>query len=261
MKKAYYVFIILLAPLLLLILAYSSGAPPEYTGSPLDGQDCSSCHLPGPATNIDNLITTTIPIEGYTPGETYTVVLSSGELSAEKFGFQITSETVTSKTGSWIITNSTRTKLAGTAAVTHTLAGTNPSGVSNNWTMDWTAPAEGTGQVMFYAAVNKTNNSGSNSGDEIYTSMLTVEESTIGVPELAGRESVGIYPNPATERINVVLPPNSIVNLLDNSGRMIRSIQSVNEMLQIDVSNLEQGIYYLQIKADNINTAIPFIKK
>lgn len=261
MKKIYCVFTILLVPLLLLILAFSGGVSPANTGSPLDGQDCSSCHLPGPATNIDNLITTTIPVEGYTPGETYTVVLSRGELSAEKFGFQITSETATSKTGSWIITNSTRTQLAGTTAVTHTLAGTSPAGVPNNWTMDWTAPGEGTGQIMFYGVVNKTNNNGFNSGDEIYTSMLTVEESTIGMPELAGKESVGIYPNPATERINAVLPPNSIVKLLDNNGRMVRSIQSANETLQIDVSDLDQGIYYLQIKADGINKAIPFIKK
>jgi hypothetical protein len=261
MKKLYYLFSILLIPAMFVLMAPTGGAPAGYTGSPLDGQNCSNCHTGSAVINVDNLITTTIPTEGYTPGETYTVVFSAGDLTADKYGFQITSETSSAKTGSWIITNSTRTALAGTTAVTHTSAGTTPAGSPNSWTMDWTAPADGTGDVMFYAVLNKTNNNGASSGDEIFTSMLTVQESTIGVPEMADETLFNVYPNPATDKINIALTENAVVSIFDNSGRIIREVTASDETLILDVSGLEQGIYFLRINSNGKLTTRTFIKK
>lgn len=261
MKKIYYLFTILLIPAMIVLMAPSGGAPAGYTGSPLDGQDCSSCHSPGPAMNIDNLITTTIPTEGYTPGETYTIVFSTGDLTAEKYGFQITSETAAAKTGTWVITDAVRTALAGTTAVTHTLAGTASTASPNTWAMDWTAPEDGTGAVMFYGVLNKTNNNSSNSGDEIYTSMLTVQESTIGIPELAEKAFGQVYPNPASDRIYISLPLNSDATIYDNTGRKIVETSADSETMVFDVSSLNQGVYFLHLHFDGQTATRTFLKK
>jgi len=68
-----------------------------------------------------------------------------------------------------------------------------------------------------------------------------------------------IYPNPARSRINVSGHNDSaIINIIDANGRIIE--KHLGENQTIDVSNLESGIYYLQIQGDNSYIPIPFIK-
>ena len=98
MKKIYPIFILLI-PAMLLFVAFTQGPPAGYTGSPLDGIDCTDCHMPGPATVVNNWITTNIPVDGYTPGTKYTVTLTAHDIAVEQMGFQITSETGAAKTG------------------------------------------------------------------------------------------------------------------------------------------------------------------
>ncbi len=88
---------------------------------------------------------------------------------AGKYGFELTAETATgSKTGTFIISDATRTRLTnGGNAVTHTSSG-NSGGASTSWTASWTAPATDVGQVRFYVAVNAANGNGNNSGDMIF---------------------------------------------------------------------------------------------
>jgi len=43
-----------------------------------------------------------------------------------------------------------------------------------SWTLNWTAPAEDSGPVTFYAAGNQADNNGSNTEDQIYTTQVTI---------------------------------------------------------------------------------------
>ena len=54
-------------------IGHSSGAPAGKTGSPGDASNCTSCHA-GTPTSQAGLITTNIPVAGYTPGQTYTIL-------------------------------------------------------------------------------------------------------------------------------------------------------------------------------------------
>jgi hypothetical protein len=261
MRKIYYVLALMLVPGLLLFQAFTTGPGAGNAGSPLDGQSCTNCHTGQDATTVDNWITTDIPSVGYTPGETYTITVSAPDIEPTKIGFQITSETETVKTGTWIITDETRTQLASTTAVTHTAAGTAPSGDPNSWSMNWTAPAEGTGDVMFYAAVNNTNNDGSNAGDKVYLTSHTEKEATVGIAELFDQSISNVYPNPAAQHINLQLPADAEVKVYDNSGREVMSVPSTSELLQLNVSNLDNGIYYLRIQQDGQMATRSFIKR
>jgi len=261
MKKIYQLALILFIPLAALLLAYTDGPPAGNTGSPLDGQDCTDCHPPGPATQVPNWISSTIPLEGYTPGENYTVTVTAQDIAAEKMGFQITSETASAKTGAFIITDATRTQLTTSTVVSHTSAGTAVTGVPNSWSMDWTAPVSGTGAVTFYVAVNVTNANGATSGDMIYTSSLNVPESNIGIAELYANKVGQIYPNPATDHINISLPNNAEIKVYDISGREVLSMANSTKIASINISHLDQGIYHVHILSDGVNTTRSFVKQ
>lgn len=258
--KSYTNKFLILLPLIALVIAFTSGPSEGYTGSPLDGNDCTACHSPGPATIVEDWITTTIPVEGYLPGETYTVTLTTLGESADKWGFQITSETDAAKTGTWVITDADRTKAVG-AAVTHTSGGTVPTGSPNIWTIDWTAPASGTGTVTFYAAVNKTNNDGSNQGDQIYRTWRAEPESSIGIAELESGTVGNIYPNPAKEMISIDLPLNAEVSLYSSTGQLVLQRTSQSTTYQANISNLEKGMYFLMINVDGKYASRSFVKK
>jgi hypothetical protein len=246
MKKRYALYSLLLIPALFLLVAFSGGAPEARTGSPLDGNNCTICHT-GTAIQAENWISTNIPPEGWEPGNTYTITVTVIDLIAERYGFEITSETGTEKTGTWVITDATRTQLTGSAFVTHTLAGTAPVGNPNSWTVDWTSPASGTGTVGFYAAVNVTNNNSSTSGDDIFVTMLSVPESTIGIAENQLQTKVEVYPNPATTQLNMTLPVNSEIRIFDNNGREVMHRTSSNETEVFDVSTLVNGMYFVHV--------------
>src|SRR3990172_5903402 len=64
---------------------------PSNTGSPFDGQDCTSCH--GDYTVNTGIgtasITTTVPIAGYIPGNTYSITAIVNYTGRSSFGFSL----------------------------------------------------------------------------------------------------------------------------------------------------------------------------
>jgi type IX secretion system substrate protein/Reeler domain-containing protein len=160
--------------LILTFFAFSGGSPGGKSGSPGDGgATCTQCHT-GTATVQAGWITSNIPAEGYTAGETYTITAMGTNSAAALFGFELTTENATGqKIGTLAITDATRTKFTDVEnhAITHTSSGT-----AATWTMDWTAPAEGSGEVGVYAAFNAANGNGNTSGDEVFTSELMLME-------------------------------------------------------------------------------------
>jgi hypothetical protein len=209
---------------------------------------------------VTDWISHNIPAEGYAPGNTYTIEISTIGATTSKMGFQATAETETAKAGTFVITNAARTQLTASHTVTHTAAGTDPQGSPNSWSMDWTAPAEGTGTVTFFAAVNASNADGSNSGDQIYVASLEVMESNLGISELDERIS-DIYPNPANSVIRIDVPLYSQLDIYDNSGRAVMSLKAMTERAEIDVSNLVQGIYFVAISHEGQRAGRTFIRK
>jgi hypothetical protein len=247
--KKFYILIIALLPAALLLMFPTGGPSAGLTGSPLDGQDCTGCHTPGPATIVNGWISTDIPPIGYTPGDTYSITLSTPGSNTSKMGFQITAETTGAKAGTWIITNASRTQLK-PDAVTHTAAGTDPIGTPNSWTMDWTAPPPGTGMLTFYAVVNASNANNSTSGDLIYVTSLEVNESNVGIAENLQEAVSELYPNPAKEKVRIDLPEGSDVRVYDNNGREVLSKTAETATVALDLGKLEKGTYFVMISLD-----------
>ena len=158
--------------------SHTSGASAMRTGSPGDGgATCKNCHAGPTPTTEAGLITSNIPVDGYTGGQTYTITATIARAGHTKWGFEISPQNVAgTQLGTLIVTNTTEMQLVGSGKyITHKTAGVSGTN-SRTWIFNWTAPAAGTGAVTFYGAFNITNNMNNSSGDTTVLSTLTVQE-------------------------------------------------------------------------------------
>lgn len=158
----------------------SSGGPPlNHAGAP--GQsNCTSCHSgtvnSGPATRT--LVFNGNPsLTSYTPGQTYTAVLTISQSGIGVFGFQMVARNASNtNVGTFIATNPNETQIS-SGHLQHTGGGINATTTgTKSWTFSWTAPAAGTGTVSFYVATNAADGTGGTGGDAIYTNVFTLTE-------------------------------------------------------------------------------------
>lgn len=263
MKKLYKYLIVFIVPFML-FFSWPSGSPGGLTGSPGDGgETCTNCHDSFEVESQSNWITSNIPAEGYTPGETYVITATGTHAGVVNFGFELTAEdNAGTKTGTFSVTDETRTKFANNnLAITHTANGITPTDNSNTWSMDWTAPSEDTGEVMFYAAFNAGNGTGGTSGDQIYTSVLNAKQSTVGIGDDLFAEEIKLYPNPATNYFNIDIPEGSEIRIFDVLGHQVFKNEKANYQERIDISGFEAGFYFVQVLNDGNTASMRMMKR
>ncbi len=214
------------------IMGDTSGPSAGKCGAPSDNfSNCTSCHN-GTAATATGWITSTIPASGYIPGNTYTISATATYPALVRYGFQISPQNSNGvKLGTLVVTNSTATKLVGTGKyIEHTSAGTTGTTGSHTWTFNWIAPAAASGPVNFYGAFNCANNNGSESGDHIYLSTLSVNQ--------CNAVAAIINSNPAlcaTDSNTLVASGAS--NFLWNTGATTSTIKVLSGNYSVTVSN------------------------
>jgi hypothetical protein len=261
MKKIYAFLAILSIPAILLTYSFSSGSPGGKTGSPLDNESCTNCHA-GAATPIDNWISSDIPTEGFTAGETYTITLHAMDQAAVRFGFELTAEGDEAKTGTFAITDAARTKLvSANNAVTHTNGGTDPIGHEITWEFNWTAPDPAPTTVTFYAAVNAANGNGQNTGDNIYLTSQSYNQFFVGLADHSLQEQIKVYPNPATSFVHVNAPANAELRVVDITGKIVLNKNNTSANETLDLSNLSNGMYFVQVIHKSDMATIKLLKR
>ena len=246
-----------------LLSAITNGnqAPYGNTGSPGDGSNCTACHS-GTA-QTDTNISTNIPASGYIPGNTYTITISATKSNISKFGFQLTAEGSTNtKVGTFAITDATQTKLI-QDEVTHTGLGTGATAGSKTWTVDWTAPAAGTGSVTFYSAVNAANADGGTGGDMILLSSLAVQEDLgNSISNQVKNPILQLFPSQSDDFIQLK-SSNTIhqVRIFALDGKEVFEQYSIGEkQLVVDVQNFSKGIYLVHVQVESAYFIRKFIR-
>jgi hypothetical protein len=81
---------------------------------------------------------------------------------------------------------------------------------------------------------------------------------------LSSGESISVYPNPAYDILNIVLPESgdaAILYIYNMNGSQISSAALESGENNIDVSDLEAGMYVVAINYNNELTTRKFIKK
>lgn len=252
-----------------------SGAPTGNTGSPADNKTCAQigCH-PSPATAITGVITSDVPITGYVPGDTYTITATVNDPAKVKFGFEISPQANNGTLlGTMALLDATKTKFTSSSNkyITHKNAGTSWPNHTATWNFSWTAPVAGTGDVTFYGAFNFANNNGNSSGDIIHTATLTIPESFgVGIAEVESTGAFTIYPNPATDRVNLQYPVEKTqrvaISIYDLSGKLISKSFDSDETpglhhQEIAVNDFPKGIYLVQVIKDGQSFSRKLVKQ
>ena len=228
-----------------------NGSPGGKTNSPIDGSNCTGCHN----ATLNNgqgsvVITSNMPNNEYVPGQTYTVTVTASHPSFSTYGFELTAENGSSKSGNFIITNASETKLInGNNAVTHKMSGT----LGGTWEVDWTAPgfASSFGTVDFYVCAITANGDGDNSGDQVYTNVYTVTESSpTAIHE--NKQLFSVFYSDGKINIDAT---NTIefITIYNINGQIVKSINSDSKI--ISTSNLSDGIYIIELSDIFNNTS------
>lgn len=72
---------------------------------------------------------------------------------------------------------------------------------------------------------------------------------------------VSLYPNPAREQVSFTLDSDAQINIFDVTGRMVREMNVAAGNAQLNVSELENGVYFVNFRYANGMTAVAkFVK-
>ncbi len=83
-------------------------------------------------------------------------------------------------------------------------------------------------------------------------------QSALGVKDV-NKNPTSVYPNPAISKVSISnADANSVVSVFDLNGRKLKQLQNVSD---IDVSDLASGVYLLQISSDTKSQTIRFVKQ
>jgi hypothetical protein len=63
--------------------------------------------------------------------------------------------------------------------------------------------------------------------------------------------SISIYPNPATNELNIEATTTSKIEIMNLAGLVIINIAAKEKNTTIDISTLAQGIYFVKLSSEN----------
>lgn len=90
------------------------------------------------------------------------------------------------------------------------------------------------------------------------------ENTAVSVDDIDVNTTVAVYPNPVVNTVNISLTENNeVLNaaIYNVSGQQVYNGTMTGNNTNIDVSNLADGMYYIQLKGDNTNATQKFIKQ
>ncbi len=83
---------------------------------------------------------------------------------------------------------------------------------------------------------------------------------SVGINEHNGQEHLTISPNPATEFIKLKTNQTGLAKIMDMHGKLVKSILTNKNALEINIANLPRGTYYMKVQKQNKTMVGKFIK-
>lgn len=252
------------------------------TGAPGDASTtCITCHGTSSAIQVDlgieasdeagDAVTTT-----YTPGQSYTIKVSLNATvgSPSAYGFQIVSlngelNVDADAINDWV-NPSDNARIINIASTNRTYVEHKGPSTTNEFTVEWKAPETGSGTVTFYACGNGVNWNGSTSGDNAACNQFTLEEGVVSFTSnrIADLQLLAA-PNPAQNYIQLFTKLSKgeefNIGIYTFNGQLVK--QQVNflaageQQTQLDLSQLNQGIYIIRIQNEKETASLKFVKQ
>jgi hypothetical protein len=173
--------------------AYNARPPLAHTGG-FDEKTCRECHFDGPTSSPGTVALGGVP-ERYRRGAVYRLEVVIRDNSAQLGGFQLAARVAAGPhagtQAGMLCAMDTRVAVAadsttGVQYASH--AGAAPAD-SLRWQLEWRAPGEDVGSVIFHVAANSANDDGSQLGDVI---LLTSRETRPIETGIRGQGSGGV---------------------------------------------------------------------
>lgn len=228
---------------------------------------CQKCHG-GISKIVDNgstaKLSSDIPVDGYTPGQVYNMSLTIYSQKS-KGGFNLRAQNGAGTIAGFLSDPSSNAQLtdAGTEGgvigeLTH--KGPDISGGKKEITFKWTAPAAGTGDVSYYAAVATGVNRWFSMDSLNKLKVVFKENNVTGIRD-ANMVSSGfsVYPTDARDHVTLSyglsVPADVWVRLYDLQGHVVTEVFQGREAAgahsrEVNVAHLEAGSYLVWLSAN-----------
>lgn len=234
----------------------NTGAPNDNTNN---NRTCQTCHNNGnfgvtPELEVTDAAGTVIT-DNFIPGATYNVKMTvSATNNPVGYGFQIVAlNAAQGSDGAAVNTwaNGSGNVQFATLGNGRQYAEQSELSSSNEFTMEWTAPAGGT--VTFYYAGNACNDNGNTNGDNAILGSMSLDADPNSLNELEKSVALDIFPNPVNEvlnlRTNAQTTDTYDLQLFNQNGKQVSverlMIPSGENVAPINVANLPTGVYSL----------------
>lgn len=234
---------------------FTHDPPPARTGAPGEG-NCTSCHS-GSTMSAEGVAFFSVGGgPGYMPGATYPISFST--VGGANNGFELTILDASNNAAGTFSAGANNNVVAsgGRSYVRH-----NNSEGEGSWTFDWTAPLTDVGELTAYYVLNKANNNGANTGDEIFLGNTAIPPFGASIQESELEKGFKVYFEAAEQVVNVNYSLTDqakvVLNVQDLNGRLIQTVDfgkqmpgNYQERLTLNGSNLT-GIYIVSLFVDN----------
>lgn len=117
--------------------------------------------------------------------------------------------------------------------------------------------------IVCVAGANYVDQLGTNTGGDNVEAISCLTGLILSTNELVLDNSLLVYPNPASDVLNVELEENRItlLEVYDITGKQVLSQQNKLNRVSIDISGFPSGIYQLKIQSDNGSISRKFVKQ
>lgn len=255
-----------------------AGAPVARSGAPFENSCAtSSCHS-GTLNSGPGGVTIESDASGNTwvPGQTYNLTVTVTQTGIQRWGFEVLSGYSAIQNlsiGTTLLTNTNETQIktfSNKKYVTHRTNGSFGSTDLKVWNFQWEAPATDAGDVTFYVAGNAANNNGQRTGDQIYTSSLTLFNNAVGVEEAtAGLNAMQVFPTTVQDFVTVRLVNAHLqqldLRLMNMNGQEVahwvrKPALGSNFEENFDISAMPRGLYVLEAKGEVLHEVVKIVK-
>jgi hypothetical protein len=111
--------------------------------------------------------------------------------------------------------------------------------------------------------LHSVRHNGSNN-DGYYDELYLGNSPLVGIPEVKQHTNFTIYPNPAFGLINIKLPglfPESQLSVLNCKGQQLFLRQVTETSIEIDISSLPPGVYFVKVQNEKTSVVGKVIKE
>lgn len=227
------------------VFSNSNGPQDGYAGDPPGNNTCVECHNSFRLNDGEGRLS----IEGlsaeYELGDIYNLTINLEAPNASRWGFEITALTERElRGGNFILVNDRETQISGGGGqepqyVKHLRQGTFAGNRSASWRVNWQAPEETTGTVIFYLAGNAADNNDSPAGDYIYAISQQINEAEPPPPDdvfnmelMAGWNLVSSPVAPNERAIETIFSPivEAVLQVRSVDGSVYNPSEGINDI-------------------------------